>query len=59
MNQCQGCQANWPLVEVELFKGFKVTHHQVQGGYEGELCGCDAHLYEDKVKKPIDTPTQE
>ena len=31
-NQCQGCQAVWPIN--------KNGNHQVIGGYLGEVCGC-------------------
>ena len=39
-NQCQGCQAGWPIN----------SHgkHKVVGGYPGEVCGCTRERYADE-----------
>ena len=39
VNQCQGCQAGWPLE-----RGM----HIVRGGYPGERCLCTKKDYEEK-----------
>ena len=39
-NQCQGCQANWPI-EVRGTLIFRL----VQGGYPGEKVMCTADAY--------------
>lgn len=46
MNQCQGCQRGWPTVQTQLGK-----MHRVNGGYQGELCACSAHLYAEDYKR--------
>ena len=47
-NQCQGCTANWPTKEVDLY-GKKVIVHLVQGGYNGEIVACTKHLYGEMI----------
>lgn len=45
-NQCQGCQAGWPAVDV----GVGVMLHTVVGGYQGEKVLCTKDNYtEDKA----------
>jgi hypothetical protein len=40
VNQCQGCQAGWPIRD-----GGYGKVHEVQGGYPGELAGCTKDMY--------------
>lgn len=53
MNQCMGCQANWPT-RINQFGGHVI--HEVQGGYPGEIVGCTKERYEEvqvrEIKKP-------
>jgi hypothetical protein len=46
-NQCQGCQAGWPIKEHSPWpSGSKqMRFHEVAKGYPGELVMCTAHRY--------------
>lgn len=46
VNQCQGCQAGWPIITRTFPFGRHVEFHVVIGGYDGERCSCTKHLYE-------------
>lgn len=48
MNQCQGCQAGWPIKTDKPWpKGSKtMTFHEVIGGYKGEIVLCTKDRYE-------------
>lgn len=54
VNQCQGCQAGWPLIEHKPWpKGSKTMYfHLVVGGYKNERAFCSKARYEEPVKKP-------
>lgn len=54
MNQCQGCQAGWPIViKDSSFSGGTYRFHAVKGGYIGELCMCTKSDYlDDKQEEP-------
>jgi hypothetical protein len=47
INQCQGCQAGWPLkLREPLLEGLPPRwSHEVIGGYEFETCACTAEDY--------------
>lgn len=51
-NQCQGCQAGWPIEQHKPWPPNwqpdtikTIAFHIVVGGYEGEKCLCTKHLY--------------
>lgn len=50
INQCQGCQADWPLESKFL--------HLVPGGYPGERCVCTAGLYPSNQGETHETEVQ-
>ncbi len=55
INQCQGCQAGWPIkegttVRIQLKSGSEIGYtsspaHVVVGGYPNEVVGCTANRY--------------
>ncbi len=51
-NQCQGCQAGWPLVKVDVYlspvTAIPMYAHEVKGGYHGEKVTCTERLYVDE-----------
>ena len=51
MNQCQGCQAGWPIEYHKLWpKGIEsIPFHYVKGGYKNEKIICTKDRY--KVAK--------
>jgi hypothetical protein len=48
MNQCQGCQAGWPIVEVKMFNR---VMHEVVGGYPNEKVVCTKKDYKESDSK--------
>ena len=46
-NQCQGCQAGWPIKEHDPWPNGskKMRFHEVVGGYKGELLVCEKDRY--------------
>ena len=52
INQCQGCQAGWPIEKHAPWpKGSKsMNFHSVVGGYDGEKLFCTKHRYSSEAK---------
>lgn len=50
-NQCQGCQAGWPIERHKPWpKGSQeIVFHFVQGGYKGERIVCTADSYKNST----------
>lgn len=53
-NQCQGCQANWPLIAIDVTGAGKhfVEMHLVKEGYKGEKVSCTRNLYSEAGPPP-------
>ena len=50
-NQCQGCQAGWPIEQHKPWpKGSKsISFHYVQGGYKNEQVVCTKDRYNPSI----------
>lgn len=49
-NQCQGCQAGWPIVKIDMF-GIVIVMHEVIGGYAREKVMCTKKDYKESDSK--------
>jgi hypothetical protein len=47
-NQCQGCQAGWPIVKIDMFG---IVMHEVIGGYAREKVMCTKKDYKESDSK--------